>query len=274
MKGIFHKRTIVIAVCIVLYLNIAACTSRQVLTRVHTKADFTNSFGMGFNKILAGTFMMGSPDNEPGREENETLHQVTLTKSYYIQTPEITQGQWKAIMGNKPSKFKNCGYDCPVECVSWYDIEDFIEKLNKKGEGKYRLPTEAEWEYAARAGTTTPFNSGNSLSVDEAKFNSNNETTLPVASFKPNAWGLHDMHGNVLEWVQDTYGDYPSEPVTDPKGPATDSRGFSMPLYRGGNLYAPAEECRSASRTEYPFSSYLYLCGTAGFRLVLEQIPQ
>ena len=263
MKRFFHKRTVVIAfVTIGFCLNIFASTSRQPLINVYTKADFTNSLGMGFNKIPAGKFMMGSPKDEPGRRDNETLHQVTLTKSYYIQTTPVTQGQWKAVMGDKPSKYKDCGYDCPVECVTPYDIADFIEKLNTLGEGTYRLPTEAEWEYAARAGTTTPYSSGDRLPKKEDKVN------IPVASFKSNAWGLYDMHGSVAQLVQDKYGgDYPSDAVTDPTEAVSDPdiSMYSLPIYRGG---------RSAARYEYRFSHYGLLCGNAGFRLVLEQLPQ
>ena len=124
---------------------------------------FTNSLGMEFVLIPAGSFMMGSPSSEKGRDRDEKQHRVTLTKSFYMQTTEVTQGQWKKIMGNNPSYFKNCGDDCPVEQVSWNDAQEFIRKLNRKeGADKYRLPTEAEWEYACRAGSTTRFCFGDS----------------------------------------------------------------------------------------------------------------
>ena len=127
--------------------------------RTH-KETFISSLGMTFNLIPAGRFIMGSPSDEPGHWDEEYRHQVTLTQSYYMQTTEVTQGQWKAVMGSNPSRFSDCGDDCPVERVSWNDVQDFISELNKRGEGSYRLPTEAEWEYAARAGTTTAFANG------------------------------------------------------------------------------------------------------------------
>jgi formylglycine-generating enzyme required for sulfatase activity len=235
--------------------------------------SFTNSLGMTFNRIPAGTFMMGSSESEPERYSDETQHQVTLTKSYYMQTTEVTQGQWKAVMGSNPSLFFGCGDDCPVEEVSWNDIQSFITELNKLGQGTYRLPTEAEWEYAARAGTTTPFNTGNCLSTDQANYDGNypytgcpsgvyREKTLPVASFAPNAWGLYDMHGNVHEWVQDWYGTYPSGPVIDPSGPSTGSQR----VLRGGCWIQDAGICRSALRYR---SDPGYRYSLSGFRLVL-----
>ncbi|MDM8550047.1 SUMF1/EgtB/PvdO family nonheme iron enzyme [Desulfobacterales bacterium HSG2] len=126
------------------------------------ESGFANSIGMKFVHISAGTFMMGSPSDEPERDDDERLHRVTLTKGFYMQTTEVTQGQWKAVMGSNPSRFKNCGNNCPVEKVSWDDVQEFIKKLNRKeGTGKYRLPTEAEWEYACRAGTKTALYTGN-----------------------------------------------------------------------------------------------------------------
>ena len=159
-------------------------------------------------------------------------------------------------MGNNPSYFQNCGDDCPVEQVSWNDTQEFIRRLNQKeGGNSYRLPTEAEWEYAARAGTTTPFNTGNCLSTDQANYDGNNplsgcskgeyrKTTVRTGAFSPNAWGLYDMHGNVWEWVQDWKGDYPSGSVTDPAGPLSGS----CRVYRGGGWDNDARGCRSANR--------------------------
>jgi len=118
--------------------------------------NFTNSLGMEFVYIKPGSFMMGSPSDEPKRNNDEKQHQVTLTKAYYIQTTEVTQGQWKAVMGGNPSSFSGCGDNCPVEDVSWNDVQEFIRKLNsQEGDSGYRLPTEAEWEYACRAGSRT-----------------------------------------------------------------------------------------------------------------------
>jgi len=131
----------------------------QVLASIRL-SQFTNPLGMTFNLIPAGTFTMGSPEDEPGRNDNETQHQVTLTQAFYMQTTEVTQGQWEAVMGENPSSFQDCGDNCPVEAVFWDDIQGFIAKMNERGEGTYRLPTEAEWEYAARAGSTTAFANG------------------------------------------------------------------------------------------------------------------
>ena len=125
------------------------------------KETFTNILGMEFVLIKPGKFKMGSPEDEPGRYSGETLHPVDLTKPFYLQTTEVTQAQWKALMGENPASHKRCGDTCPVEQISWEDAQQFIQKLNQKeGHNKYRLPTEAEWEYANRAGSTTAFPNG------------------------------------------------------------------------------------------------------------------
>ena len=251
----------------------------------------TNSLGMEFVYIKPGTFMMGSPSSEPGRRSDEKQHQVTLTKGFYMQTTEVTQGQWRAIMGNNPSHFKNCGDDCPVEKVSWNDAQGFIRKLNQKeGTDKYRLPTEAEWEYAARAGSTTVFANGG-ISELKCGYDSNLDAmgwycgnsgvtysgcydasrwggpkcagTHPVAKKQPNAWGLYDMHGNVWEWCQDWYGkNYPSGSVIDPTGRSSGSDRVN----RGGSWLSDARGCRSANRRR---SKPGYRNRYLGFRLVL-----
>ncbi len=235
--------------------------------------DYSNSLGMTFKLIPAGTFMMGSPEDEPGRWDDETRHQVTLTKSFYMQTTEVTQGQWKAVMGSNPSYFPNCGDNCPVETVSWDDVQGFITALNGRGEGTYRLPTEAEWEYAARAGTSTPFYFGQCLSTNQGNYDGNyplsgcsegeyRAKTIPAASLQANGWGLYDMYGNVWEWVQDWYGAYPTGSVTDPAGPNIGSDR----VHRGGSWYSFARFCRSAYRYRYsPDNRFSYL----GLRLLL-----
>ncbi|MBF0227946.1 MAG: SUMF1/EgtB/PvdO family nonheme iron enzyme [Desulfobacterales bacterium] len=219
--------------------------------------SFTNSIGQKFVYIKPGTFMMGSPPDEKGRYSNEVQHQVTLTKGFYMQTTEVTQGQWKAVMGNNnPSYFKDCGDDCPVEQVSWNDCQDFIKKLNQMEGKDYRLPTEAEWEYAARAGSTTAFSFGDCLSTSQANYDGNyplencpngeyRVKTIAVESFLPNAWGLYDMHGNVYEWCSDWYGSYSSSAVVDPTGASTGS----YRVIRGGRCYSLAQYCRSADRS-------------------------
>lgn len=240
--------------------------------------SYTNSLGMTFNLIPSGTFLMGSPEDEPGRSAYvETQHEVTLTQEFYIQTTEVTQGQWKSVMGSNPAHFSECGDNCPVEMVSLIDVQEFIEKLNSRGEGTYGLPTEAQWEYAARAGSTTAFPSGN-LTVGNCDFDENldaigwycgnsERSTHPVAQKQPNEWGLFDTHGNVMEWVQDYYDgyqDYSPTPVVDPKGPDTNE--WDTHWVRGGNWDLVSRACRSASRAYFaddlPQSK-------VGFRLIL-----
>jgi formylglycine-generating enzyme required for sulfatase activity len=246
-------------------------TTAGVSMAAETKT-VTNSLGMKFVYIKPGTFMMGSPASEVGRYDDETQHQVTLTRGFYMQTTEVTQGQWRAVMGNNPSYFKNCGANCPVERVSWNDAKKFIRKLNQmEGTQKYRLPTEAEWEYAARAGTQTPFSFGRCLSTDQANYHGKNpmtgcakgeyrNQTIRVSSLSPNAWGLYDIYGNVWEWCEDWYGKYPTSSATDPTGP---SRGGGR-VIRSGCWASTASGCRSASRSSLPpIGEFLYL----GFRL-------
>ncbi len=232
----------------------------QTAASPSSKSKFTNSVGMTFVYIEPGTFMMGSPANEPGRMNGEGRHQVTLTQGYYLQTTEVTQAQWQRVMGRYPSFFRKYGTECPVECISWHDAWDFIQKLNKmEGHKKYRLPTEAEWEYAARAGTQTPFAFGDCLSTDQANYNGKypmpgcaegeyRERPIKVGSFPPNAWGLYDMHGNVSEWCQDIYGQYPLGPAIDPKG----SQMNISRVWRGGGWKYGAHFCRSAHRYRDP----------------------
>jgi formylglycine-generating enzyme required for sulfatase activity len=233
-----------------------------------------NSIGMEFVLIPAGQFMMGSPPHEPGRDLDERLHRVTLTRPFYLQTTEVTQEQWQKVMRYNPSQFKNCGSECPVEMVSWNQVQEFISKLNQmEGTHAYRLPTEAEWEYACRAGTETPFYTGTCISTDQANYNgkhgmpgcspgNNRDKTVPVRSFAPNPWGLYEMHGNVWELCQDRYQKkYPKESVTDPMGP---SLGV-MRVLRGGSWYSRQHLIRSAYRRQ---DMPDYRSHAIGFRLV------
>jgi len=213
-----------------------------------------------FVKIPAGKFMMGSPEDEEGRFKDEKQHEVELTKDYYMQTTELTQGQWIAVMGENPSNFKSCGLDCPVENVSWGDVQDYIKRLNAMSKtGGYRLPTEAEWEYAARAGTTTRYfwgdeadcsrtNYGNGVWSSECK-NINPGKTLKVASFPSNVWGLYDMLGNVLEWCQDYYEENSYLNLSYQNPVNTNDSGRRVA--RGGSWYYEARLCRSAFRYGY-----------------------
>ena len=208
-----------------------------------------------FVLIRAGTFMMG--DN--------IQHQVVIKRPFYMQATEVTQGQWRKIMGNNPSLFKDCGDGCPVENVSWGDVQGFIRRLNQiEGVDKYRLPTEAEWEYACRSGSSAKYSFGDNENdlVDYAWYDKNsNRQTHPVAQKRPNAWGLYDMHGNVSEWCQDWYDDYPTGTATDPKGPPTGQHS----VLRGGSWLSSASVVQSAFRSEdYP----VVRCNDIGFRLV------
>jgi formylglycine-generating enzyme required for sulfatase activity len=231
----------------------------KVAVPILSQKTITITIGMKFVLIPAGKFMMGSPIDEPERDDDEKQHEVKITKPFYLQITEVSQAQWEKVMGNNPSHFKDCGDDCPVERVSWDDAQKFISKLNQmEGTNKYRLPTEAEWEYACRAGTTTPFFTGKCISTDQANYDGRDagencpkgqyrEKPVEVGSFQPNVWGLHDMHGNVWEWCQDWYGDYPSNSVVDPQGP---DKGESRVL-RGGSWVSRARYVRSAFRYSY-----------------------
>jgi formylglycine-generating enzyme required for sulfatase activity len=258
-------------------------------------------------RISASTpdFMMGSPSEELGRNTNEDQHQVTLTKDFYIGVFEVTQRQWELVMGNKPSYFNNTTYYAtrPVEQVSYYDIREnpansddpavdwpnnsavnansFMGKLRAKtGLATFDLPTESQWEYACRAGTTTALNTGYNLTstTSDASMalagryyynggsvsSQNGDTsvgTAKVGSYQPNAWGLHDMHGNAWEWCLDWYGLYPGT-VTDPMGASSGS----SRIMKGGCWYNDADSCRSALRGHGGLPHYRY--NSFGFRLV------
>ncbi|PID73938.1 MAG: hypothetical protein CSB33_01135 [Desulfobacterales bacterium] len=230
--------------------------------------------GMQFVWIPPGEFLMGSPEDEPGRDDDEQQHRVTISKGFYMGKFPVTQAEWKRVMGGPPPElfFENCGDDCPVENVSWEDVQEFIKKLNQQSsEIRFRLPTEAEWEYACRAGTTTAFYNGGITEPDGADPNldqigwydeNSKDETHPVGQKKPNAWGLHDMSGNVWEWCQDWYGDYPDGAVVDPEGAGTGSDR----VVRGGGWDDSAWGCRSAYRDNgSPSDQY----DDGGFRLVL-----
>lgn len=230
-----------------------------------------NTLGMEFVKIPSGTFTMGSPTNEPGRDDDETQHPVTLTKSFYLQTTEVTQKQWTELLGGNPSAFQECGLDCPVDRVQYEWIEAYIKKLNELESGKkYRLPTEAEWEYAARAGSQTAFAMGACVTQQDAHLSGsqtidgcpafpNLTGPSPVARYAPNAWGLYDMHGNAWEMCSDWYSDYPDTAVTDPRGPHTGEH----KVLRGGSWKFYPSFARSANR-------FKNIRDISGFRLVLE----
>ncbi len=206
-----------------------------------------NSIGMEFVLILAGEFLMGSTD---GWHTEKPAHKVRISRPFYLGKYEVTQRQWKAVMGNNPSRFK--GDDRPVEKVSWKDVQAFIRKLNaREGEGTSYLPTEAEWEYAARAGTTTAYSFGNDPEQlgKYAWYRSNSGFgPHPVGQLKPNAWGLYDMHGNVWEWVADRWHNNYKTAPNDGRAWTDDPRGASW-VIRGGGWSYDAQNCRAAIRS-------------------------
>lgn len=270
---------------------------------------YINSIGMHFRLIPAGTFVMGSPLSEPNREPIETQHTVTLTEPYYQQTTEVTQGQWQTIVGSNPSYDTGCGSDCPVEQVSYFDAHYFANALsladtpskmpcydltecsgvvgtnytctsvtiNQDCNG-YSLPSEAQWEYAARAGTTTALYSGhydgtynnscgaepNLTAIGWFCGNSGNEIH-PVAQLMSNDWGMYDTSGNVYEWCEDSWQDYPDDAVVDPLVTGTST----LRMIRGGSYSVVSSAQRSAWR---------HIVGTytrhkaVGFRLVLHDV--
>jgi formylglycine-generating enzyme required for sulfatase activity len=202
--------------------------------------------------VKPGAFMMGSPFSEADRYDSEVQHQVTLTKGFYLGKHEVTQAQWEKVMGDNPSKFK--GEDRPMEKVSWDDAVAFCKKFTEteRRAGRlpagmaYQLPTEAQWEYACRAGTTTAFSFGENLTSRLANIDEVVNETTPVGKYPANPWGFHDMHGNVFEWCADWYGDYLDGAVRDPVGPT--GRHISERVPRGGSWRYAAHFARCASR--------------------------
>jgi formylglycine-generating enzyme required for sulfatase activity len=236
-----------------------------------------SSIPAGMVFIQSGTFMMGSHTTETNRDSDETQHSVTISKGFYMGKYEVTQKEWVEVMGTNPSYWK--GDNLPVEGVSWNDAIDYCNKRsvkegltpaytvsgstvawNKSATG-YRLPSEAEWEYACRAGTITAYNTGLSITTSQANCNYNIGKTTTVGSYAANAWGLYDMHGNVWELCWDWYGSYSSGVQTDPTGAVSGANR----VLRGGSWYDFASDLRSANRgNNTPSISYNY----RGFRLV------
>lgn len=214
--------------------------------------------GMEFVWVPEGCFMMGS---NSGESIEMPVHKVCLD-GFWMGKYEVTQGQWKKIMGTNPAEFKKCGDDCPIESVSWYDSQDFIKRLG----GKFSLPTEAQWEYAARSGGRDKTYSG-SNDVDKVAWYSNNSqgSTHAVGTKAPNDLGIFDMSGNVWEWCQDWRGDYPSVEEKNPTGP---SSGFYR-VTRGGGWYSFPSWVRSTDRARHE-PEYCYLI--MGFRLIRPQL--
>ncbi|MBQ5790559.1 MAG: formylglycine-generating enzyme family protein [Thermoguttaceae bacterium] len=251
-----------------------------------TPERWANSLGMRFLAVRPGTFEMGSPRTEPRRFADETPRRTTLTQLFYLSKFPTTQAEWRAVVGTNPSKNRGVKR-APVERVSWIDCVDFIEKLNSEEyllelttflgpEWRYGLPTEAQWEFACRAGTTTPYSFGACATGGEGAFGRlsggasdgssdgeegnagivdgrkrvatiGGETTCEVGLFAPNPWGFCDMHGNVCEWTADRYGEYDPARSVDPTGPASGAERVA----RGGSWRSPVENCRSASRFNF-----------------------
>ena len=292
MKMLNQFRILAIATAIV----VLAFSTRNSAVLAQDKVEtITNSIGMKLVLIPAGTFTMGSPRSEAERINEETLHDVTISRPFYLGVYEVTQSEFDKIMRGIELHRRPAfpGERNPAEQLEWKTARLFCEKLSEQPEEKaagrrYRLPTEAEWEYACRAGTKTAFHYGDSLSSDQASFNGNypagiaekgvyKRTTVPVGSYPANAFGLHDMHGNVAEWCADFYDPeyYENSPDQDPLGPPlgvlkTDfdnsDKNFFV-VVRGGSWLDEGRACRSAYRFKaMPNTQYKLI----GFRVVCE----
>ena len=284
---VVQKKRIIPLLVILVFFTISLHTST-----VFARPSFVNKAGIKFIKINSGSFTMGSPSSEKGRKWDEKIHTVVLTKSFYISATEITQIQWFRIMKFNPSQFKTCGGDCPVESVSWNDCQEFIKRLNRiERTRKYRLPTEAEWEYACRAGSTTAYANGD-ITASQCDIDPNLDkigwycgntgvrdpiiyglTPKPVGRKKPNAWGLYDMHGNVYEWCRDaskTRSLLRTGVVTDTYKKISNPLSKKGPnrIIRGGSWHTSTRYSRSANRGSYkPTVKRNFI----GLRLVKEQ---
>lgn len=280
-----HKKKIITLIISIIILLIISFLLYFFVFKDENNNQLTEKANDGLILIKGGTFKMGSSEDESQRENDELQHEVIID-DFYISPYEVTGEEYEEIMGENPSTFK--GQNLPVENVSWYEAIEYCNKLSEKEgltpvyqiEGDkvswdlsangYRLPTEAEWEYAARAGTTTPFNTETSISDEEANYYGHypygieenyfsqdsletkpgeyRQTTIEVGSFSPNKWGLYDMHGNVREWVYDYYGEYDVENNDNPTGPDTGS----LKVNRGGRWNDYAKHLRSAFRSSLP----------------------
>lgn len=271
----------------------AQARQRETIERLGLPLEIkTKITGIRFRLIPPGKFLMGSPDSEPHRQKDERQHRVTITKPFYMGKYEVTQAQWERVMGTNPSHFQTLDDNLPVERVAWYQSNDFCTKLCEL-EGvspqTFRLPTEAEWEYACRAGTTTAYYRGNECDSTVANISSKVRIertrmtgffaqkpvvdvayeyraatgTRSVGSYPANAFGLYDMHGNVWEWCVDWYEEIYSVQVEDPSGPEKGK----MKVLRGGSWSDKPEECRAAQRNSFWNT---YSSSNVGFRLVLQ----
>jgi len=231
--------------------------------RVPLRATTEPVTGMTLIELPAGRFTMGSGSSEIGRNADETIHDVEVTRPFLIGRYEVTQQEWRTVTGTSPSYFSACGPRCPVENVTFFDVQQFLSKLNElagrstESPLQFRLPTEAEWEFACRAGTTGPFSTGENITTSEANYNGRfpyasfpagefRQRPTPVGSFPSNRWGLSDMHGNVWEWTADWYGAYADGGAAniDPHGPDSGDKR----VIRGGSWYFDANSARCGLR--------------------------
>jgi sulfatase modifying factor 1 len=242
-----------------------------------------------FRWIQPGTFTMGSPQaekdavvaSEPGFKywvAKEVPHHVTLTQGFWLADSTCTQALWLAITGSNPANFTESPQN-PVETVSWDDCQQFLSQLNDRvSGGGFRLPSEAQWEYACRAGTTTAFSFGSTITPEQVNYNGNvpfggaakglyRQKTVPVKSLPPNAWGLYEMHGNVWQWCNDWYDEYSGSAVRDPAGPSSGS----FRVFRGGSWLSTARCCRSAYRGGVTPG---YRDSNLGFRVAAQATPE
>ncbi|MGH9373997.1 MAG: formylglycine-generating enzyme family protein [Vicinamibacterales bacterium] len=266
-----HRRT-ALASAAVLTLIFAAgwalVRMRSDSSRVHWDDPVT---GTRFRLLQPKTFMMGTPEHEALREAQEVLHEVRLTRGFYIAETEVTQAQWERVMYENPSRFKECGPDCPVERVNWFDVQRFLSRLNATAGGGFRLPTEAEWEFACRGISSMPFGNSRSLSSALANINGHfpynaprgwhRRTTTRVRTFISNWAGLFDMSGNVWEWVQDELCPYGGGPAVDPVGAC----GSGRQVIRGGSWAFDGGSARCGTRYWHRPEDLGY---SIGFRLV------
>jgi formylglycine-generating enzyme required for sulfatase activity len=289
------------------WINLKAGEDKKIKLELSPKKEeISNSLGMRFVRIGQGSFMMGSRPDEPGRSNDEVLHRVKLTQHFFMQQTEVTVEQFNHFVKSTgyrtdAEKGKGCwitgidkgwrlkpgtswkkpgsmviGDHLPAQCVTWNDAGAFARWLSQKERKTYRLPTEAEWEYAARAGTSTPFSTGRCLSTDEANygetghpyekcvtvFRTKRGRPITVGQTALNPWQLHDMHGNVSEWCMDWYGPIPAGSATNPKGPKSGSER----VMRGGHWQSDAAGCRCAKRRRFPPN---FASDAVGFRLVM-----
>lgn len=285
----FYSTSVITALCILLFSGMV-CRHLNAAPRI-----ISNKLGMQFVYIPAGSFIMGSPESETGHQWYEKQHRVTISKGFYMGETEVTQGQWEKLVGFNPSSFPDLGKSYPVDTVSWEECIEFIKVLNEwEGTSKYRLPTEAEWEYACRAGSTTAFSNGPITTVscnepepallDISWYCYNSGLADPARDFKPkpvktklpNPWGLYDMHGNVQEWVQDAakqrnfwrtrvgvVTDTYQDNIVDPLCKIGEQR-----VVRGGGWYQTGKYQRSANRSLY---KPVVRRNSLGFRIVRMQ---